>query len=100
MLTGTFPASPVCSRWLTCMRASCFLPMRRTITRQTKENYCPRGTSPMAKLTKADAARQFGIFRTTLYKLIEQGKMSATTMLAMARDGLLRRVELGWYVVA
>jgi DNA-binding XRE family transcriptional regulator len=28
----------------------------------------------MARLTKADAARQLGIARSTIYKLIEQGK--------------------------
>jgi transposase-like protein len=32
----------------------------------------------MARLTKADAARQLGISRTTLYKLIDQGRVSAT----------------------
>jgi len=30
----------------------------------------------MAKLTPADAARQLGIARSTLYKLIEQSKVS------------------------
>ena len=42
----------------------------------------------MAKLTKADAARQLGISRTTLYKLIDQGKVSATP------DGLIDTAEL------
>jgi hypothetical protein len=42
----------------------------------------------MAKLTKADAARQLGISRTTLYKLIDQGKVSATP------DGLIDQTEL------
>jgi Helix-turn-helix domain len=42
----------------------------------------------MAKLTKADAARQLGISRTTLYKLIDQGKLSATP------DGLIDTAEL------
>src|SRR5712691_2365099 len=37
----------------------------------------------MAKLTKADAARQLGIARSTLYKLIDQGKVSPTP------DGLI-----------
>jgi excisionase family DNA binding protein len=37
----------------------------------------------MAKLTEADAARQLGISRTTLYKLIDQGKSTATP------DGLI-----------
>jgi hypothetical protein len=32
----------------------------------------------MARLTKTDAARQLGISRTTLYKLIDQGRVSAT----------------------
>ena len=32
----------------------------------------------MARLTKADAARQLGISRTTLYKLIDEGKVSPT----------------------
>jgi excisionase family DNA binding protein len=32
----------------------------------------------MARLTKSDAARQLGISRTTLYKLIDQGRVSAT----------------------
>ena len=31
----------------------------------------------MAKLSKLDAARQLGISRTTLYKLIDQGRLSA-----------------------
>lgn len=42
----------------------------------------------MAKLTKAEAARQLGISRTTLYKLIDQGKISATP------DGLIDTAEL------
>jgi hypothetical protein len=42
----------------------------------------------MAKLTKADAARQLGISRTTLYKLIDQGKLSASP------DGLIDTAEL------
>jgi excisionase family DNA binding protein len=32
----------------------------------------------MARLTKTDAARQLGIARATLYKLIAQGKLSPT----------------------
>jgi DNA-binding XRE family transcriptional regulator len=42
----------------------------------------------MARMTKADAARQLGISRTTLYKLIEQGKVSPTA------DGLIDAAEL------
>jgi hypothetical protein len=42
----------------------------------------------MAKLTKADAARQLGISRTTLYKLIDQGRVSATP------DGMIDTAEL------
>ena len=42
----------------------------------------------MAKLTKADAARQLGIARSTLYKLIDQGKVSPTP------DGLIDSTEL------
>src|SRR4051812_39411288 len=42
----------------------------------------------MAKLTKADAARQLGIARSTLYKLIDQGKVSATP------DGMIDQAEL------
>jgi hypothetical protein len=42
----------------------------------------------MAKLTKADAARQLGISRTTLYKLIDQGQVSATP------EGLIDTAEL------
>ena len=43
----------------------------------------------MATLTKAEAARQLGISRTTLYKLIDQGTLSATP------DGLIDTAELG-----
>ena len=42
----------------------------------------------MAQLTKADAARQLGIARSTLYKLIAQGKVSATP------DGMIDQAEL------
>lgn len=42
----------------------------------------------MATLTKADAARQLGISRTTLYKLIDQGLLSATP------EGLIDTAEL------
>jgi len=42
----------------------------------------------MATLTKADAARQLGISRTTLYKLINGGKLSPTP------DGLIDTAEL------
>jgi hypothetical protein len=42
----------------------------------------------VAQLTKADAARQLGISRTTLYKLIDQGKISAMP------DGLIDTAEL------
>jgi hypothetical protein len=42
----------------------------------------------MAKLTKTDAARQLGIARATLYKLISQGKVSPTP------DGLIDQAEL------
>jgi len=42
----------------------------------------------MAKLTKRDAARQLGISRTTLYKLIDQGRLSATP------DGMIDETEL------
>jgi hypothetical protein len=42
----------------------------------------------MARLTKADAARQLGISRTTLYKLIDQGRVSATP------DGMIDQTEL------
>jgi hypothetical protein len=44
---------------------------------------------PMALLTKADAARQLGISRTTLYKLIAHGTLSPTP------DGLIDTAELG-----
>jgi hypothetical protein len=43
----------------------------------------------MAHLTKAEAARQLGISRTTLYKLIDQGTLSTTP------DGLIDTAELG-----
>ena len=42
----------------------------------------------MAQLTKADAARQLGLSRTTLYKLIDQGHLSATP------EGLIDTAEL------
>jgi excisionase family DNA binding protein len=42
----------------------------------------------MAKLTKVEAARQLSISRTTLYKLIDQGKLSATP------DGTIDEAEL------
>src|SRR5215831_13829094 len=42
----------------------------------------------MAKLTKTEAARQLGIARSTLYKLIDQGKVSPTP------DGLVDQAEL------
>src|SRR5205823_2411606 len=42
----------------------------------------------MARLTKADAARQLGIARSTLYKLIGQGKLSPTP------DGLIDQAAL------
>src|SRR5712671_5653226 len=42
----------------------------------------------MATLTKAEAARQLGIARSTLYKLIAQGKLSATP------DGRIDQAEL------
>ena len=42
----------------------------------------------MAQLTKAEAARQLGIARSTLYKLIDQGKVSPTP------DGLIDQAEL------
>jgi len=32
----------------------------------------------MARLTKTEAARQLGIARSTLYKLIDQGTLSPT----------------------
>jgi hypothetical protein len=41
----------------------------------------------MARLTKADAARQLGIARSTLYKLIDQGKVSPSP------DGLIDQAE-------
>jgi DNA-binding XRE family transcriptional regulator len=43
---------------------------------------------PAMKLTKADAARQLGIARSTLYKLIDQGKVSP------APDGRIDSAEL------
>jgi hypothetical protein len=43
----------------------------------------------MALLTKADAARQLGISRTTLYKLIAHGTLSPTP------EGLIDTAELG-----
>ena len=43
----------------------------------------------MALLTKADAARQLGISRTTLYKLITAGTLSPTA------EGLIDTAELG-----
>jgi len=42
----------------------------------------------MARLTKADAAGQLGIARSTLYKLLNQGKVSPTS------DGLMAQAEL------
>ena len=42
----------------------------------------------MARLTKADAARQLGISRTTLSKLIDQGKVSTTP------EGFIDQTEL------
>src|SRR4030095_12130825 len=42
----------------------------------------------MSRLTKAYAARQLGIARSTLYKLIDQGKLSPTP------DGLIDQAEL------
>jgi excisionase family DNA binding protein len=42
----------------------------------------------MAKLTKVEAAWQLSISRTTLYKLIDQGKLSATP------DGTIDETEL------
>jgi hypothetical protein len=42
----------------------------------------------MARLTKTEAARQLGIARSTLYKLIDQGKLSPTP------DGLVDQTEL------
>jgi len=42
----------------------------------------------MARLSKADAARQLGISRTTLYKLIDQGALSPTP------EGLIDTAEL------
>src|SRR5947207_3185680 len=42
----------------------------------------------MAKLTKADAARHLGIARSTLYKWIAQGTISATP------DGMIDQAEL------
>jgi hypothetical protein len=43
----------------------------------------------MATLTKAEAARQLGISRTTLYKLIDHGQLSATP------EGLIDTAEPG-----
>src|SRR5215831_17758899 len=42
----------------------------------------------MARITKADAARHLGIARSTLYKLINQGKVSPSP------DGLIDQAEL------
>jgi hypothetical protein len=42
----------------------------------------------MARLSKTEAARQLGIARSTLYKLIDQGKLSPTP------DGLIDQAEL------
>jgi len=42
----------------------------------------------MARLTKTGAARQLGIARSTLYKLIDQGAISATP------DGMIDSTEL------
>jgi hypothetical protein len=42
----------------------------------------------MTQLTKADAARQLGISRTTLYTCIDQGQLSATP------KGLIDQTEL------
>src|SRR5262245_42452419 len=42
----------------------------------------------MARLSKAQAARSLGIARSTLYKLIEQGKLSPTP------DGMIDQAEL------
>jgi hypothetical protein len=42
----------------------------------------------MARLTKTEAARQLGISRTILYKLIDQGRVSATP------DGMIDETEL------
>lgn len=42
----------------------------------------------MAPLSKADAARQLGIACSTLYKLIDQGKLSPTA------DGMIDQAEL------
>src|SRR5262245_27222662 len=42
----------------------------------------------MARLSKSEAARQLGISRTALYKLIDQGAMSATP------DGRIESAEL------
>src|SRR5262245_54025109 len=42
----------------------------------------------MAKLTNVEAARQLGISATTLYKLIDQGRLSATP------DGMIDETEL------
>ena len=42
----------------------------------------------VAMLNQADAARQLGISRTTIYKLIDQGTLSATP------EGLIDTAEL------
>ena len=42
----------------------------------------------MARLSKSHAARQLGISRTSLYKLIHEGRLSATP------DGLVDEAEL------
>jgi hypothetical protein len=41
----------------------------------------------MARLTKADAARQLGIARSTLYTLSDQGKVSCTPGGAGGEEG-------------
>lgn len=47
----------------------------------------------MAKLTKADAARQLGISRTTLYKLIHTGKVSTAPDETIDTAELVRAVS-------